>query len=126
MQEVGQSHQVKIFLKLKSKKDNNITCERGILTRLQGNYVNPILARSVKKCDNLLVKTDIFCHFRGIILCNAKRFQFDKKNKKKNIRAQFIKFSFTFCHPFKKNYGGVPSVLITQKFSSLRRLDFSF
>ena len=29
-----------------------------------------------KKRDNLLVETDIFCHFRGIIMCNAKRLQF--------------------------------------------------
>ena len=32
-----------------------------------------------KKRDNLLVERDIFCHFRGIVLCNAKHLQFHWK-----------------------------------------------
>ena len=31
---------------------------------------------SAKKCENLLVETDIICYFRGLILCNVKRLQF--------------------------------------------------
>ena len=45
-----------------------------------------------KKRDNLLVKADIFYHFRGIILCNVKRLQFHLKTKK-NLVAQIIKSS---------------------------------
>ena len=33
-------------------------------------------ACSAKKRENLLVETDIICHFRGLILCNVKRLQF--------------------------------------------------
>ena len=36
---------------------------------------------SAKFCDNLLVEVDIFYHFRGLILCNAKRLQFNRYKK---------------------------------------------
>ena len=39
-----------------------------------------------KKCVNLLVETDMFCHFRGLILCNAKSLQFHQ-NKKQEHRG---------------------------------------
>ena len=38
---MGQSHQVTIVLKLRSNNDNNITRERGILTRLIQIIVEP-------------------------------------------------------------------------------------
>ena len=47
---------------------------------------------SVKKCDNLLVEAGIFYLFRGLILFNAKRFQFNQL-KNKNFVAQFRKSS---------------------------------
>ena len=37
---------------------------------------------SAKKCDNLLVEADIFYHFRGLILCNAKHIQFIRYKKR--------------------------------------------
>ena len=39
-----------------------------------------------KKCDNLLIETDIFCHFRGLIFSNAKCLQFHR-NKKQEHRV---------------------------------------
>ena len=49
----------------------------GVLLEMEACYA--------KKCDNLLVETDIFCHFRGLILCDAKRLQF---HRNKNTRTQ--------------------------------------
>ena len=37
---------------------------------------NLFLTCSAKKCDNSLVEANILYHFRGIILCNAKRLHF--------------------------------------------------
>ena len=56
---------------------------------------------SAKKCDNLLVKTDIFCHFKGPVLCNAKCLQCHLL-KNKNIGAQFRKSYILLCSPFFK------------------------
>ena len=56
---------------------------------------------SAKKCDNLLVETDIVFHFRGLILCNAKRLQFHRY-KKKNIGEKFSKSSIPLCLLFFK------------------------
>ena len=53
-----------------------------------------------KKRDNLLLEADIFYHFRGIILCNAKRLQFHRKEEKNNIGAQFSKSSIPLHPPF--------------------------
>ena len=39
--EVVQAHQLTIVLKLRAEKDNNITCERGILTRLIKQLITP-------------------------------------------------------------------------------------
>ena len=36
--------------------------------------------------DRLLVDTDFFYHFRGLVLCNAKRLQFNR-NKKQEHRG---------------------------------------
>ena len=38
-----------------------------------------------KKCDSLLVETDIFCHFRGLILCNTKRYQYHLIEKQEHM-----------------------------------------
>ena len=37
-----------------------------------------------KKIDNLLVETDFFCQFRGLILCNTKRLQFHQGVKQEH------------------------------------------
>ena len=63
----------------------------GVLLEMEACYA--------KKCDNLLVETDIFCHFRGLILCNAKSLQFHLI-KNKNTGAQFNKSPIHLCRPF--------------------------
>ena len=55
--------------------------------------------RSAKKCANLLVETEFFCHFRGINLCNTKHLQL-RLIKKKNMGEQFRKSSIPLCWPF--------------------------
>ena len=57
------------------------------------------MACSAKKCENLLVDVYIDCHFRGLILCNAKCLQF-YQNKKNNIGAQFSKSFIPLCRIF--------------------------
>ena len=54
-----------------------------------------LTACSAKKCDILLVETNIIYHFRDLILCNAKRLQFNRY--KNTVVTQFRKSSFQPC-----------------------------
>ena len=49
-------------------------------------YAGQHKACSTKKYDNLLLEAYIIFHFRGLILCNAKRLQFNR-NKKQEHRG---------------------------------------
>ena len=57
-------------------------------------------AFSAKKCDNFLVGTELFWHFRGIISWNLKRLQFHRNIKNNSKEAQFSKSSIPLCCPF--------------------------
>ena len=57
---------------------------------------------STKFCDNFLMQLDIFFHFRGLLLWNSKNYQFQHKNKNKNVRTPFRKSSMPFYLPFYK------------------------
>ena len=50
----------------------------GLSTLLSESLGKPraLKACSAKKRENLLVETEIICHFRDLILCNVKRLQF--------------------------------------------------
>ena len=79
---------------------------------------------SAKKCDNLLVETDIVFHFRGLILCNAKRLQFHRYKKgKREVTFQKLFYALTLYFEID---GVVASVCVAQKNSSLRRLHRPF
>ena len=84
-----------------------------------------LMACSAKQYDNFLVETDIFCHFKGLILCNAKRLQFHRNKKNKNIGAHFIKSYIPLCRFFLTD-GVIGSVIAIKKLSSLRRLRCHF
>ena len=70
----------------------------------------------MKFCDNLLVEADVFYQFRSVILCNAKHLQFHQILKKKNVGAQFSKYSIPLCCPF-FIYGVVGFVCVAHFFS---------
>ena len=55
---------------------------------------------SMKFREKLLVEADVFYHFRGLILCNAKCLQFHQNLKNKNIGSQLSKYYITLCIPF--------------------------
>ena len=74
-------------------------CWTEIPTFRQTQVFQSPVESSAKKCDNLLVEADIFCHFKSLILCNAKRFLFCR-NKNKNIWAQFINSPIPLCCNF--------------------------
>ena len=52
------------------------------------NSVWTILTYSTECCENLLVETDFFCHFSGLVLCNEKRLQFNKNKKNQYVGSQ--------------------------------------
>ena len=59
-----------------------------------------LLTCSAKFCDNLLVEADVFYHFRGLILCNAKCLQFYINKHNSNIVAQFNNYYIQLSCPF--------------------------
>ena len=74
-----------------------------------------LTACSANFCDNLLVETDILCHFWDLILCNKKCLQF-YQNKKQEHRG---KVHQVFYYPMSSLfliYGVVSSVCVFQFF----------
>ena len=58
---------------------------------------------SAKFYDNLLVYADIFLRFRGIILCNAKRLQFNNNNNNNNRYHKSLGACFKFPNGISTN-----------------------
>ena len=56
-------------------------------------------ACSTEKRDNLLVETNIFCHFRGLILRYANGSNNPINLKEYNVKEQFRKSSIPLCSP---------------------------
>ena len=92
-------------------------CKKGLRQYLVGTC-------PAKKCDKLLVETDIFYHFRRIILCNAKRLHFHQKKQEHRGTVQKIFYS-PILSPYKFDVV-VDFVHVPQKYSSLQRLHCHF
>ena len=65
------------------------------------SFPHPLQTYSETFRDNFLVQLDIFCHFRGIILCNTKLPPFQRNNNK-NVGKQLSKSSIPLCLNFYK------------------------
>ena len=85
--------------------------------------INTYVTCSTKFCDKLFVKPDIFYHFWGLILCNAKLpwFQLQKKCKGTVHEVFFVLRDYSL-----RTDGIVVSLFIAQMFFSLRRPSLSF
>ena len=70
------------------------------------------MAGPAKKCDNLLVNTEYFHHFRGLLLCNAKYLQFHH-NKKQEHMGTVKQVFYPPIFPFFLIDGVVGSVRVT-------------